>query len=151
MSNTRSLSSFAEFHSVVAEEKLKKSCKFETRTAILFYILGPKKIQTWQRALGICFLSGFVNSVLRLQGSRKCEKLTTDERTVDGQRVITIVYGSFSDNFNFSMKKASRAYNFCSISKRHVVFRWQSVGQIKTRLNAKKYKKRLKQVYFLAL
>ena len=51
------------------------------------------------------------------------------------------VYGSFSDNFNFSMKKASRAYNFCFISKRHVVFRWQSVGQINTRLNAKKYKK----------
>ena len=49
--------------------------------------------------------------------------------------------GSFSDNFNFSMKKASRAYNFCFISKRHVVFRWQSVGQIKTRLNAQKYKK----------
>ena len=52
-----------------------------------------------------------------------------------------IVYGSFSDNFNFSMKTASRAYNFCFISKRHVVFRWQSVGQIKTRLNAKKCKK----------
>ena len=51
------------------------------------------------------------------------------------------VSGSFSDNFNFSMKKASRAYNFCFISKRHVVFRWQSVGQIKTRLNAQKYKK----------
>ena len=51
------------------------------------------------------------------------------------------VYGSFSDNFNFSMKKASRAYNFCFISKRHVDFMWQSVGQIKTRFNAKKYKK----------
>ena len=49
--------------------------------------------------------------------------------------------GSFSDNFNFSMKKASRAYNFCFISKRHVVFMWQSVGQIKTRFNAQKYKK----------
>ena len=34
-------------------------------------------------------------------------------------------FGSFSDNFNFSMKKASRAYNFCFISKRHVVFNWQ--------------------------
>ena len=49
------------------------------------------------------------------------------------------------------MKKASRAYNFCFISKRHVVFMCQSVGQIKTRFNAQKYKKRLKQVYFLAL
>ena len=51
------------------------------------------------------------------------------------------LYGSFSDNFNFSMKKASRANNFCFISKRHVVFMWQSVGQIKTRFNAQKYKK----------
>ena len=51
------------------------------------------------------------------------------------------VKGSFSDNFNFSMKKASRAYIFCFISKRHVVFNWQTVGQIKTRLNAKRYKK----------
>ena len=54
---------------------------------------------------------------------------------------INVTNGSFSDNFNFSMKKASRAYNFCIISKRHVVFRWQSVGQIKTRLKAQKYQK----------
>ena len=52
-----------------------------------------------------------------------------------------LAIGSFSDNFNFSMKKASRAYNFCFISKRHVVFNWQSVGHIKTRLNAQRYKK----------
>ena len=32
------------------------------------------------------------------------------------------VNGSFSDNFNFSMKNASRAYNLFFISKRHVVF-----------------------------
>ena len=57
--------------------------------------------------------------------------------------------GSFSDNFNFSMNKASRAYNFCFISKRHVVFRWQSVGQIKTRLNAQKYKKDWNKFIFL--
>ena len=50
--------------------------------------------------------------------------------------------GSFSDNFNFSMKKASRAYHFCFINKRHVVFNWQSVGQIKTRINAQKYNKK---------
>ena len=55
--------------------------------------------------------------------------------------IFTMVNGSFSDNFNFSMKKASRAYNFCFISKRHVVFMWQNVGQIKTRFNAQKYKK----------
>ena len=40
---------------------------------------------------------------------------------------------------NFSLKKAPRAYNFCFIIKRHVVFNWQSVGQIKTRINAQKY------------
>ena len=58
--------------------------------------------------------------------------------------------GSFSDNFNFSMKKASRTYNFCFISKRRVVFNWQSVGQIKTRLNAQKYtKKRNKFISWL--
>ena len=39
------------------------------------------------------------------------------------------------------MKKVSMAYNFCFISNRHVVFNWQSVGHIKTRLNAKTYKK----------
>ena len=54
---------------------------------------------------------------------------------------LTSVGGSFSDNFNFSMKKASRAYNFCFISKRHIVFNWQSVGHIKTKLNAQRYKK----------
>ena len=52
-----------------------------------------------------------------------------------------IAFGSFSDNFNFSTKKASRTYNFCFKSKRHVVFNWQSVGQIKTRLKAQRYKK----------
>ena len=52
-----------------------------------------------------------------------------------------MLQGSFSDNFNFSMKKASRAYIFCFISKRHVVFNWQSVGHIKTKANAQRYKK----------
>ena len=56
-------------------------------------------------------------------------------------QVSNSIAGSFSDNFNFSMKKASRAYNFCFISKRHVVFNWQSAGHIKTRLNAQRYKK----------
>ena len=32
---------------------------------------------------------------------------------------------------------------FFFISKRHVVFMWQSVGQIKTRFNAPKYKKKI--------
>ena len=54
---------------------------------------------------------------------------------------ICLTNGSFSDNFNFSMKKASRAYNFCFISKRHVVFNWQTVGHIKSKLNAQRYKK----------
>ena len=69
-------------------------------------------------------------------------KTPTRENILSYKRHETcLVYGSFSDNFIFSMKKASRAYNFCFISKRHVVFNWQSVGQIKTRLNAKRYKK----------
>ena len=58
-----------------------------------------------------------------------------------GRVASKLLNGSFSDNFNFSMKKASRAYNFCFISKRHVVFNWQNVGHIKTWLNAQKYKK----------
>ena len=61
------------------------------------------------------------------------------------------VIGSFSDNFNFSMKKASRAYNFCFISKRHVVFNWQSVGHIKTKLNAQRYKKIETSLFFGSL
>ena len=58
------------------------------------------------------------------------------------------VGGSFSDNFNFSMEKASRAYNFCFISKRHVVFNWQSFGHIKTKLNAQRYKKKIETSLF---
>ena len=73
--------------------------------------------------------------------------LTIDQETSQTKDGI----GSFFDNFNFSMKKASRAYNFCFISKRHVVFNWHSVGQIKTRINAQKYPQKKKQVYFLAL
>ena len=38
------------------------------------------------------------------------------------EQIIILYNGSFPDNFNFSMKKVSRAYNFCFISKRHVVF-----------------------------
>ena len=58
--------------------------------------------------------------------------------------------GSFSDNFKFSMKKASRAYNFCFINKRHVVLAecWTNKDQDKC---PKIQKKRLKKVYFLAL
>ena len=43
--------------------------------------------------------------------------------------------GSFSDNFNFSMKKASRGYSFCFISKRQVCFQltecWTNEDQVK--------------------
>ena len=69
---------------------------------------------------------------------RGSESITSEVWPIQFSQSIS---GSFSDNFNFSMKKASRAYNFCFISKRHVVFKWQSVGQIKTRLKAPKYKK----------
>ena len=46
------------------------------------------------------------------------------------------------------MKKASRVYNFCFISKRHVVFNWQSVGHIKTELNAQRNQKNWNKFIF---
>ena len=78
-------------------------------------------------------------------------QIVTYVRNENVSDLLNLLKGHSLTTFNFSMKKASRAYNFCIISKRHVVFRWQSVGQIKTRLNAQKYKKRWKQVCFLAL
>ena len=57
----------------------------DTRAAILFF-QSARKTQTWYKTLRSCFLSSFgVNFVQRCpRGSRKCDKLTTDEgRTTD--------------------------------------------------------------------
>ena len=85
-----------------------------------------------------------------LQQSRICNVILTSLKTNNiNLFTSSLFFGSFSDNFNFSMKKASRAYNFCFICKRHVLFNWQIVGHKKTKLNAQRYKKDWNKFIFL--
>ena len=63
----------------------------EARAAILFFRVAKKhKPGRGHWVLASCQVS--LNSVQWFQRSRKCAKLTTNRRTDDGQRVITIVH-----------------------------------------------------------
>ena len=112
---------------------------------VIAFCLGSLSCTCW--STGVLFVSveflackpsGLRNPIYKQRNMIKYRQLTA----------CMFINGSFSDNFNFSMKKASRTYNFCFISNRHVVFNWQSVGQIKTRLNAQRYKKIETSLFF---
>ena len=52
----------------------------------------PEKHKLGRGGWDLASCKVWLNSVQRFQRSRKCEKLTTDGRTDDGQRMITIVH-----------------------------------------------------------
>ena len=85
------LSSFIEFRSVVTERNSKMYQPIRGQAGHFGFPIGKHKLGRGRLVLATCQVSSNYIKLFQRR-SRKCEKLTTDERRTDRQRMITIVH-----------------------------------------------------------